>query len=238
MSTVAGGLVYGQSATPGSAIAGITIVAGAGNAEGDGTLTYDYSESAKTLAWKPYGGYTGTAVTVPVDGDGTYSLWGSGSSGELVVTIDESELPASDGTITVTIANIANSIFDDISKVESNTGESEYRCLYLKNAGTVATVDLIDEIVLFIKTQTAGADSISIGLDPGGKNTAPTAVANEDTAPSGVTFTAPSSAASGLAVGALDATDYYPFWIKRTVPAATRTATAANTFVLEADGLF
>lgn len=227
MSTVAGGVVLSQSATGLSTITGVTLDDAAGNNEGTGTLTY--VNSAKTLQWTPPGGTAGTAVEVSAGG--TFAIQGGSDGGYLRVTVVAGSLPSNDLTNTLTIANLTNKVFDDVSKAESLAGDTEYRCLYVQNKHST---DALVGAKLWIEANTPGQDVVQIALDPAGKNGTATTIATEGDAPAGVDFNAvnPVSEASALTLGDLAAGDTYPFWIKRTVPANTTEATPKNTFRL------
>lgn len=216
--------VLSQTATGITTLTGVTINDACGNAEGVGSLYY--SASAKTLSWTPYGGAAGTAVNVSVSGD--YAIEGYGNSGLLMVTVVAASLPGSSVTNSITVANRTETIFDDVTKDESYAGVTRYRCLYLKNVSS----DAKKAVKLYIADNTPGADTVSIGLDPAGVNGTAATIANENTAPAGVTFTAPTTVGEALSIGDLAANAYYPFWIKELVPAGVTEQTDANTFRL------
>lgn len=231
MSTDPAGELLSQSATGLTTLSGVVINNAAGNNIGAGTLTFTLT--GQTLKWQDASGTVGAAVAVGSNGD--YAIQ-AGGGGFLDVTVTASGLPGANTTNTVTIANVANDFFDDVTKAESNAGDVEYRCFYYKNAHSA------DEIVsnkLWIDTNTPGQDSIMIALDPAGKNGTAAAPADESTAPSGVVWTAnPIDEASALDLGDLAAGDNYPFWVRRTVPAQTDVATPANTVQLAFKGRF
>jgi len=123
----------------------------------------------------------------------------------------------------VTSASLHN-LFDKVSGAEASAGDTEYRCIYVKNTHGSLTWE---SVKAWVSTNTPSTDStIDIALGGEGKNGTAETVANENTAPSGESFSAPSSYASGLSLGDLDAGDYYPIWIRRTISAS---ATAYNT---------
>lgn len=134
-----------------------------------------------------------------------------------------------------------DSMFDDLSIAEAVAGDINYRCFYIKN--TNAT-EVLFSTVLWIDGPPGGDATMYLGCpfalgvpDPANVNTTPTAIANEATAPSGVTFIAATSEASGLIIGNLAAGDYYPFWVKRDQAAnATPPALVAH-FTLIAKGI-
>lgn len=123
-------------------------------------------------------------------------------------------------------------LFDDVSSVEAGAGDTEYRCVYVHNAH--ATLTLIGAKV-WIQTNTPSANTdVAIALGAAGLNATETAVANENTAPSGPSFTQPSSFAGGLTIGDLVAGQHYPLWIRRTVTAGAEVA--ADNFTLRVQG--
>jgi hypothetical protein len=110
-----------------------------------------------------------------------------------------------------------NSLFDAVSAAEALAGLTEYRCLYLHNANAT---DTMVNAVLFISSNTAAPDTqIAIGVGTSSKNGTEQTVANEATAPSGVSFTEPSTADGGLSLGDLDPGEHRAYWIRRTINA-------------------
>src|SRR6056297_1015075 len=202
--------VPGQGFTA-SSIGGTSVIYAAGNAPGAGTLFYDVGNN--TLAWLEFEGLTGDPVNV--DTDGRYIL--ESGTGYIIVDVTNAGLPAGDSSGSITITEPSNNALDDVSKAESWAGDVNYRCVYLQRdtGGGILVGGKI-----YINSDASGPDTIAIGVDPAGLNSAPATIANESTAPAGVTFTAPASAATGLSVGDFNtAGDYYAIWIRRTVAA-------------------
>lgn len=165
--------VLSQSATRASAtITGLTLVDGAGNNEGTGTLSFTYNASGNhTLAWTPPGGSTGTPVTVAADGD--YAIQGANNGGILYITVVHASLPGQTLTNQVVVAHLANRIFDDVTKTEANTGDIEYRCVAYKN---VHDDEQMIDLKFFRSKDTDGQDVIVLGVDPAGTGVAASAV--------------------------------------------------------------
>lgn len=119
--------------------------------------------------------------------------------------------------------NTTHNLFDQVSGTESNAGDTEYRCVYLLNNHGSLTAQ---NTHVYISSNTASADTtIDIGLAAAGLNAAETAVANENTAPSSVSFSAPTTYAGGLDMSNIPNGQYYGLWLRRTVNAS---AAAAN----------
>jgi hypothetical protein len=148
-----------------------------------------------------------------VSADIKYYLSGGGAN-----TDPNASLGGVISTTEVTTATLHN-LFDVVSGDESTAGDTEYRCFYVKN--THATLTLQSPVV-WIQTQTPSPDtSAEIALDANGANATAVTVADENTAPSGASFSAPSSKGAGLSLGNLAPGQKYGIWVKRIVPAAT-----------------
>ena len=81
-----------------------------------------------------------------------------------------------------------SNLFDDKSSAEATAGRIEYRCFYVHNAHASLTY-LAPKI--WIQTNTPSADTtVDIGLGTSAVNGTEQTVANETTAPVGVTFSA------------------------------------------------
>lgn len=214
--------VLSQSGTGITTITGVTINDAAGNTVGDGTLYY-YS-ATKSLAWAAPSGALGAQVDVSANG--TYVIQSASNGGLLVATVVAANLPSSNVNNTITIANVANSLFDDWTADETYAGTTQYRCVYVCNISSTA----IKALVLWIAQNTPGLDNLAVGLDPAGAGGTAVTTANETTAPAGVTFSAVDTEATALSLGNLAAGQDYPIWIRRIAPALCDVATTPNTY--------
>lgn len=124
------------------------------------------------------------------------------------------------------------SIFDDVSSAEASSGDTEYRCVYIhNNHGTLTYLGS----KVWIQTNTPSADTdVAIGLGTSAVNGTEQTVADENTAPSGVTFSAPTSFAGGLSIGDIPAGQHKAVWIRRTINAGA--AVASDSFTLRVQG--
>lgn len=225
MSTVGGGRVLSQSQT-GLVMTGVVVDDAMGQAEGDGSLFFDFS--ATTLRWTPPAGTAGTPVDV--SSDGTYAIQGGNDGGVLLVTITAASLPSSDQTNVLAITNLTEEIFDDVTKAESQAGATKYRGLYWENADAA---DSILDARFWINTNTPGQDVIAIADGDEAVNVALETIVDENTAPVGPTFTGPSDYDSGIALPTTMAfSDYKGWWIRQTIPAGVTQAVTANAFRL------
>ena len=126
------------------------------------------------------------------------------------------------------VSNTLQNLFDNVSGPESVSGDTEYRCFYLRNTNGT---DTLEDVGIWIDSNTPSASTvIAIGLDPnlfspGGAVT----IATESDAPAGVSFTNspdPTSEGTALAIGDMPAGSEIAVWVRRTVTAGA--ASAAN----------
>lgn len=127
----------------------------------------------------------------------------------------------------------ANNLWDNVSGDEAAAGDVEYRCIYIHNANASLTWE---NVVVWIDTNTPSTfTTIDIGLGAAAVNATETAVANESTAPAGVTFSAPSTKAAGLSIGNIPAGQHKAIWLRRTVTAGAPAVNSDNV-VIRAEG--
>jgi len=108
-------------------------------------------------------------------------------------------------------------LFADITEAQRVAGTVHYRCLYLKNLHP--TLSMPNLTIWLDGLPVNAGTTMAIGDDAAGINGTATTVANETTAPGSVTFSAPTSYASGINLGTLAPGDYVAFWVRRTVAA-------------------
>lgn len=119
-------------------------------------------------------------------------------------------------------------LWDAVSGAEAASGDTEYRCVYVKNTnGTLTALGA----VIFIQANTPSPDTtLDIGLGTSAVNGTEQTVANENTAPTGVTFSPAATQGAALSIGDLAPNATKAVWIRRTVnPGA---AAANDTFTL------
>ena len=126
-----------------------------------------------------------------------------------------------------------NNLWDNVSGDEASAGDTEYRGIFIKN--THGSLTLTGAKVWISSNTTSSDDTVEIALaDEGIANSIET-IANESTAPSGPSFSAPSSFGAGLSLGDLDAGDAHGLWIKRIV-SSSASAANANPYTLSVKG--
>lgn len=107
----------------------------------------------------------------------------------------------------------ASTLFDNVDSTESAAGDIEYRCIYIHCA-----VAATEDVKAWLAANTPSANTtIDIGVGTSVIDGTEQTVANENTAPTGVTFSAPTTSAAGLSLGILGAGQSRAIWMRRTV---------------------
>jgi hypothetical protein len=127
---------------------------------------------------------------------------------------------------------VSQNLFDDVYSGESVPGDVEYRGFYIKNGHAT---DPLTAVAIYISLLTLSASTeFDLGLAVQATNVAMATIANESTAPAGVTFTRPTTYAAGLVIGTLLAGEFKGVWIRRTVSAAAPSGADSGTLKVEA----
>lgn len=127
----------------------------------------------------------------------------------------------------------ANVWFDDVSAAEATAGDIEYRCAFVHNTDST---DSGVNVQVILQADVAGGAAIAIGLDPtaasavGSASAQAVTVADENTAPAGVTF-----GTGNLSVGTLAAGQVKAFWVRRTI-SASQVAVTGDGFTVRIAG--
>lgn len=129
---------------------------------------------------------------------------------------------------TVASASV-DALFDQVSASEASAGDTEYRCVYLHNGNASST--MLSAVVWISANTPSGSTTLDIGVGTAAVNGTEQTVANESTAPAGVSFSAPASQGAGLALGDIPAGQHKAIWLRRTV-SASAPASANDTFTL------
>lgn len=128
-------------------------------------------------------------------------------------------------------AQTPNDLFPDISGAANAASQVDYVALAWHN---VNTANVAQGAVVYLASEVAGGASVALASDniAASSYTAAAAqlaqTANSTTAPAGVSaFSAPSTAAAGVALGNIPVNNVKGYWVRRT---------AANTAALSNDG--
>lgn len=214
----------------------VELIDAPGSANGAGTLIF--TASGQTLKWAPYGDTAGAAVAVGglASGD-RVTLTGASGTGQIYVKYVGGSWPVSNASETVTVANATladgtrpSGLFPDVTAAQSFAGQTLYRVFYVKNAHGTGSIYACKP---WFAAQPVNANAhLAIGVYSA-KNVAAATPANDATAPSNVTFSAP--AQGTLDMGQLDPGEYRAVHIRRIIDSGTLTATAADYSTLQID---
>lgn len=137
---------------------------------------------------------------------------------------------------TITTSNTSlNNLWSNITKAQNFAGTTDYRCVYVYNNDSTSG-DIFANGQLYLSGSPLA--TFQVGL-VSAKNTAAGVIANSNTAPSGITFSSPTSGSpltlmSGTNV--LNPNDYIGLWIKRTANNITGSGTVTDALNLVVTG--
>ena len=144
----------------------------------------------------------------------------SGSAGATLTSTPAASLGKYVSITNVDLSTILNNIIRDITAAESAAGITIYRAIAIQNnSGT----DSWTPTAWLPAGASSGGVSVAIGVDPAAASDKDSAsaqgaeIANETTAPVGVTFSSPTTSGGAISLGAI-AVDFVKFlWIRVTV---------------------
>ncbi len=119
----------------------------------------------------------------------------------------------------ISSTDAGSNIFANVSSSDAAAGATHYRCVYVRNTNGTLT---LENAKIWIQTNTPSTTTtVAIALGGEGLNGTAETVASQTTAPTGETFSSPSSEGTWLSLGNITANGYYPVWIRRTVDAGS-----------------
>jgi hypothetical protein len=154
----------------------------------------------------------------------------SGAAGNAAAQPDPNASLGKYVSTTAIVDATVNNLFDNVSGDENAASVVDYRLFFVHN--NHATLTMLSPVI-YIQSETASGASISIGADTTAASAKASAaaqaltIANETTAPAGVTFSAPTTKAGGISLGDIPAGQVKGVWVRRT---------AANTAAVDLDG--
>lgn len=132
---------------------------------------------------------------------------------------------------TVITDGAANGLFPNVTGAENASGQNDYACVFVHNSHATLT---LTGAKVYMSAQVALGTTCTIGIDTtaasavGSASAQALTIANDTTAPVGVTFSNPTDTAGALSLGDLAAGQVRAFWVLRD---------AANTAALANDGV-
>lgn len=113
--------------------------------------------------------------------------------------------------------NTLDKLFTSVTPAEAAAGSVKYRALTFKNTSAFTAY----AAAIFIAQETTSAGTtVALAYDSPGTQS----IANEDTAPTGLSFTTPLSLATAIALGDVAAAGVARIWFRRTVSAGAAQA--------------
>lgn len=124
-----------------------------------------------------------------------------------------------------------NDLFADITGAQNAASQVDYAGLAIENGNAANSAQ---NSVAYLSSEVAGGASTAIGADTTAASALGSAtaqlltIANNTTAPAGVTFSSPTTAGAGVSLGTIPVANVKGLWVRRT---------AANTSALSGDGV-
>lgn len=133
-------------------------------------------------------------------------------------------------TGTESVSAVSGNVFDTFSGAETAAGGVFYACIYVKNTHGSLTAQALEA---FIESETAHSGvNVSIAKGSSAVNGTEQTIANENTAPAGVTFADTDTTSSGeavadpsLVIGDIPFGEHQAIWVRVSIDAATAAKT-------------
>lgn len=190
-------------------------------ANGAGAGSIEVNEAGAVL-WKGPGDSYGSATAVAAGADATIP---GGTAGKSLRVNREAGLGLPAGAVTaLELVEIMNGVLaqKNVANADRLAGKTTYRAIMLEGTGLIGCQGL----VIWLPS-TGGQATWAIALETP-VNGAIQSIANETTAPTGLTFSSPSTMGAGLTIPNLSAGQLMGLWIKRTFPAAGHASLLEN----------
>lgn len=130
-------------------------------------------------------------------------------------------------------ASFGATVFANVGGAEAAAGSVKYRCGYAHNAH--ASLPLSSAVAWMNSNTPSTSTIIEIGVGTAAMNGTEQTIADENTAPVGVTFYPAASKAAGVALGDIPAGQSRSYWERRTVSAGA-SVTASDPFTVRVEG--
>jgi len=124
--------------------------------------------------------------------------------------------------------NVLNNLFPDVTGAENAASNVDYQCLFVYNSNGTNTWLAP---VVWLSSEISGGVSMALGVDTtatsavGAAGAQALTIANKNTAPAGVSFSSPTTQASGLALSDIPSGNVKAIWVRRT---SANTSAQAN----------
>lgn len=129
--------------------------------------------------------------------------------------------------------NTTHNLWDVVSSAESSSGDTEYRCVYVKN--THGSLTLQSAKVWISSNTPSTSTAVRIALGTSAVNGTEQTIGNESTEPSGVSWSTAANEGAALSIGDIPFGQHKAIWIERVVSASAGAYTDDN-YVLTYSG--
>ncbi len=140
---------------------------------------------------------------------------------------------ASLGGVKSSVAVTGSTLWDTVSGAESAAGDVEYRGIYIHNAH--ATLTMFGAVAWLQANTPSATTTLDIGLGTSALNGTEQTVADETTAPSGVSFSAAATLGAAIALGDIPPGQSRFIWLRRTVAAGSAASNDTATVRINCD---
>ncbi len=128
--------------------------------------------------------------------------------------------------------NTLNNLFPDVTGDENAASNVDYQCLFIYNSH--GSLTYTSPVKAWLTSEVSGGADIAIGVDTtgatevGSSSAQAVTIANKDSAPSGVTFSSPTTKSGGISLGSIPSGQCIAIWVRRT---------SNNSSALNSDGV-
>lgn len=132
---------------------------------------------------------------------------------------------------TVVVDATMDNVFPDVTGDENAASNVDYQCLFIHNNHATLT---LQNAVMWLASEVSGGVNMALGADTvapsavGSSTAQALLIANKNTAPAGVGFSAPTTKAAGISLGSIGPGQVKALWLRRT---------ATNSVAVNTDGL-
>ena len=139
------------------------------------------------------------------------------------------------GVISTTemVAATLENLFSTAPGDETTAGSTKYRCVYFKNTDGALTWQAVK--AWLSGTTPSSTTHAEFAIGTAAVNATEQTIADEDTAPTGVSWSTATTKVAGLSPGNIPAGEYRSMWLKRVIDAGT-TALNLDNVVLRLEG--
>lgn len=163
----------------------------------------------------------------------------TGAAGNSLAGTPDGSLGKYISTTQVADATLHN-LFDLVTGAENAASESEYRCVFVHNAN--ASI-VFQNVKVYLSAEVAGGAVTAVGVDPtaasaiGATAAQALEVVDENTAPTEVAFSSPTTLAAGISLGDIGPGQCRAFWVRRTTANSAAQANDGVTLRIQGESL-